>query len=77
MYIAICDDDSKITSRLESGIRAIFKSLKDNVDVSKIAEKFGGGGHAKAAGASSLKELPKFLQKGNMWVSPKLLNQNN
>jgi nanoRNase/pAp phosphatase (c-di-AMP/oligoRNAs hydrolase) len=54
-----------------------FYTAKDNVDVSKIAEKFGGGGHAKAAGASSLKELPKFLQKGNMWVSPKLLNQNN
>lgn len=34
MYIAICDDDSKITSRLGSGIRAIFKNLKDDVDVS-------------------------------------------
>ena len=34
MYIAICDDDSKITSRLESGIREIFKNLKDDVDVS-------------------------------------------
>lgn len=34
MYIAICDDDSKITSRLESDIRAIFKNLKDDVDVS-------------------------------------------
>lgn len=54
-----------------------FYTAKDNVDVSKIAEKFGGGGHAKAAGASSLKELPDFLQKGKMWVSPKLLNQNN
>lgn len=54
-----------------------FYTAKDNVDVSKIAEKFGGGGHAKAAGASSLKELPEFLQKGTMWVSPKLLNLNN
>ncbi|MBQ2811282.1 MAG: hypothetical protein IJF12_03835 [Alphaproteobacteria bacterium] len=54
-----------------------FYTAKDNVDVSKIAEKFGGGGHAKAAGASSLKELPEFLQKGKMWVSPKLLNLNN
>lgn len=48
-----------------------FYTAKDNVDVSKVAEKFGGGGHAKAAGASSLKELPEFLRKGNMWVSPK------
>ena len=54
-----------------------FYTAKDNVDVSKIAEKFGGGGHAKAAGASSLKELPEFLRNGKMWVSPKLLNQNN
>lgn len=54
-----------------------FYTAKDNVDVSKIAEKFGGGGHAKAAGASSLKELPEFLRKGKMWISPKLLNQQN
>ena len=52
-----------------------FYTSKEDVDVSKIAEKFGGGGHAKAAGASSLKELPEFLRKGQMWVSPKLLNQ--
>ncbi len=52
-----------------------FYTAKDDVDVSKIAEKFGGGGHAKAAGASSLKELPEFLRNGKMWVSPKLLNQ--
>lgn len=41
-----------------------FYTSKDNVDVSKIAAEFGGGGHAKAAGASSLKELPEFLQNG-------------
>lgn len=52
-----------------------FYTAKDNVNVSKLAEKFGGGGHAKAAGASSLKELPEFLRQGTMWVSPKLLEQ--
>ena len=35
-----------------------------NVDVSKIASSFGGGGHKKAAGASGLKELPEFLRQG-------------
>ena len=40
-----------------------FYTSKDNVDVSKIAAEFGGGGHAKAAGASALKELPDFLKK--------------
>lgn len=53
-----------------------FYTAKDDVDVSRIAAKFGGGGHAKAAGASSLKELPDFLQKGEIWVSAKLLNSN-
>lgn len=37
MYIAICDDDSKITSRLKIDIGTILASLKDNVDVSVFA----------------------------------------
>lgn len=40
-----------------------FYSSKKDVDVSKIAAKFGGGGHRGAAGASSLDELPDFLRK--------------
>ena len=47
-----------------------FYSYKDNVDVSKIAAQFGGGGHAKAAGASSLQELPDFLLQGTPWSRP-------
>lgn len=41
-----------------------FYTDKDNVDVSKIAATFGGGGHQKAAGASALKALPEFLSQG-------------
>lgn len=41
-----------------------FYTAKDNVDVSKIAQSFGGGGHVKAAGASGLEKLPEFLQVG-------------
>lgn len=41
-----------------------FYTEKDDVDVSKIAAAFGGGGHQKASGASSLKKLPEFLLKG-------------
>lgn len=41
-----------------------FYTEKDDVDVSKIAATFGGGGHQKASGASSLKKLPEFLLKG-------------
>ena len=41
-----------------------FYTAKEGVDVSKIAATLGGGGHVRAAGASKLKELPEFLQKG-------------
>ncbi|MBR3502155.1 MAG: hypothetical protein IKO06_04540 [Alphaproteobacteria bacterium] len=47
-----------------------FYTYKNDVDVSKIATEFGGGGHAKAAGASSLPELPEFLQNGKPWSKP-------
>lgn len=47
-----------------------FYTYKNDVDVSKIAAQFGGGGHAKAAGASSLKELPDFLLNGQPWTKP-------
>jgi len=40
-----------------------FYTVRDDVDVSKIAAEFGGGGHRKAAGASGLTELPEFLRK--------------
>lgn len=33
------------------GIRLVARSITDNVDVSKIAEHFGGGGHGRAAAA--------------------------
>lgn len=35
-----------------------LRTSKDYVDVSKICQKLGGGGHAGAAGAENLKELP-------------------
>lgn len=41
-----------------------FRSTTDDVDVSKIAAAFGGGGHKRAAGASGLTELPEFLCVG-------------
>ena len=47
-----------------------FYTYKNDVDVSKIAAEFGGGGHAKAAGASSLDKLPDFLLSGNPWTKP-------
>ncbi len=40
-----------------------FYSSKKDVDVSKIAARFGGGGHKGAAGASALEQLPEFMLK--------------
>ena len=40
-----------------------FDIDKENIDVSKIAAEFGGGGHLHAAGASKLPELPAFLRR--------------
>ena len=40
-----------------------FYSEKE-IDVSKIAESYGGGGHFHAAGASGLDKLPEFLAAG-------------
>ncbi|MCM1323921.1 MAG: DHHA1 domain-containing protein [Acetobacter sp.] len=40
-----------------------FRSTTDDVDVSKIAAAFGGGGHRRAAGASGLVQLPEFLRE--------------
>ena len=42
-----------------------FYTAKDGVDVSKIAATFGGGGHVRAAGASSSKNFPIFLSAAN------------
>lgn len=48
----------------KNGWNLSFYTEKESVDVSKIAATFGGGGHQKASGASSLKSLPEFLQQG-------------
>ena len=37
--------------RTVEGVRMVLRSVTDNVDVSKIAEHFGGGGHGRAAAA--------------------------
>jgi len=42
-----------------------FYAVNKNVDVSRLAAKFGGGGHKGAAGASKLEKLPDFLLNGN------------
>jgi uncharacterized protein len=41
-----------------------FRTIHDNIDVSELAGKYGGGGHAKAAGCSLTKDTYKeFVEK--------------
>lgn len=49
---------------LEGSIRASLRTEKDDVDVSKIARLFGGGGHKKAAGFTLEANLK---MEGNEW----------
>jgi len=40
-----------ILVRTNEGIRLVGRSVSDNIDVARVAEKFGGGGHGRAAAA--------------------------
>ncbi|NQT50344.1 bifunctional oligoribonuclease/PAP phosphatase NrnA [Candidatus Kuenenbacteria bacterium] len=44
-------------------IKCSLRTTKDNIDVAKLAQRFGGGGHAKAAGFSLTGRLEK-TEKG-------------
>lgn len=41
-----------------------YRTIKDDVDMGMIAKKYGGGGHAKAAGSKfDVYKLAKFLDE--------------
>jgi phosphoesterase RecJ-like protein len=44
-------------------IKASFRTIHHDVDVSEIAKKFGGGGHKKAAGFTTNGTIQEVLQK--------------
>lgn len=60
-------DEAKISLILretEDGkIKASFRTTRDNVDVSAMAKKFGGGGHKKAAGFTIEGNIENALRK--------------
>ena len=39
-----------VLKEIENGVRGSLRTASDNVNVAKIAEEYGGGGHQKAAG---------------------------
>lgn len=47
-----------------------FRTIHDNIDVSELAGKFGGGGHAKAAGCSLTKEAYKEFVEKSFVIKP-------
>lgn len=59
-----------LVKEVEGGVKASFRA-KDNLDMRKVAENFGGGGHTKAAGAfiknktieEAKEEIIKLLEK--------------
>jgi len=60
---------SMVLSDREGKVKGSLRTLRDDVDVSQMAQKFSGGGHKKAAGFS----LPGKLQPETRWkVVPEL-----
>jgi len=53
-----------LTEEKNQVIKASLRTTKDNVDVSKMAQAFGGGGHKKAAG---FKTHGKLVKTTNGW----------
>lgn len=52
------------------GKRIGFRTIHDHIDVSEVAAKFGGGGHAKAAGASLNEEAYKLFVTNTFHLEP-------
>lgn len=47
----------------EGAVKGSFRTTKDNIDVSQLAKKLGGGGHKKAAGFTSNGTIEQVLQR--------------
>ncbi|WP_042148556.1 DHH family phosphoesterase [Paucisalibacillus sp. EB02] len=52
------------------GRRIGFRTIHDNVDVSEIASKYGGGGHAKASGCTMIDEVYKQFVEESFLLEP-------
>lgn len=52
------------------GKRLGFRTIHDHIDVSKIAEKLGGGGHAKAAGCTLTENAYKLYVSNTFQLEP-------
>jgi len=52
------------------GKKTSFRTIHDNVDVSEIAGRYGGGGHAKAAGCTLTDEVYSLFVAGAFSLEP-------
>lgn len=55
-------------------VKVSFRSRTEGLDVAKIAEQFGGGGHRQAAGATMSGPLPESIEKARNAMAQVLLN---
>ncbi|CAG7629099.1 DHH family phosphoesterase [Paenibacillus allorhizosphaerae] len=52
------------------GKKISFRTIHDHIDVSEIAGRYGGGGHAKAAGCSMTEEAYRLYVAGSFPIEP-------
>ena len=66
-------DSSLILKEVEDGIKGSLRTTKNDVDVSKIAAKYGGGGHKKASGFMTQGKIVQ--DKKGFWKIDKAWNR--
>ncbi|MFB6182106.1 MAG: bifunctional oligoribonuclease/PAP phosphatase NrnA [Candidatus Magasanikbacteria bacterium] len=64
-----------LKERSDGKIKGSFRTTKDSVDVSKIAQALGGGGHKKASGFKSEKNLEETLEQ--VWEAISKIKEEN
>lgn len=60
-----------------SGKKISFRTIHDHIDVSQVAESFGGGGHAKAAGCSMTEDAFRLFVSDVFHLEPILADANH
>ena len=60
-HIARNNPQYDIVVMINAGVSVSFRCCKENIDLNELAEKFGGGGHAKASGCPITTEMKEHF----------------